>query len=74
MATSAPGLSKTALVQSELSVSDTLLDIVERSIHSSRSEWLFFRELRVGTARRNGNVQRLAVRGGSQKTVFIENV
>jgi hypothetical protein len=36
-----------------------LLDIVERSMHASRSEWLFFRELRVGTGRRNGNVQRL---------------
>jgi hypothetical protein len=35
-----------------------LLDIVERSMHSSRSEWLFFRELRVGTGRRTGNVQR----------------
>jgi len=28
-------------------------------MHASRSEWLFFRELRVGTGRRNGNVQRL---------------
>ena len=36
-----------------------LLDIVERCMHASRSEWLFFRELRVGTGRRNGNVQRL---------------
>ena len=32
---------------------------MERAIHASRSEWLFFRELRVGTGRRNGNVQRL---------------
>jgi hypothetical protein len=36
-----------------------LLSIVERSLHSSRGEWLFFRELRVGTGRRNGNLQRL---------------
>jgi len=36
-----------------------LLDILERCVHSSRSEWLFFRELRVGTSRRNGNIQRL---------------
>jgi len=43
----------------ELRQADTLLDIVERSMHASRSEWLFLRELRVGTARRNGNVQRL---------------
>jgi hypothetical protein len=28
-------------------------------MHAYRSEWLFFRELRVGTGRRNGNVQRL---------------
>jgi hypothetical protein len=36
-----------------------LIDIVERALHASRSEWLFFRELRVGTGRRNGNIQRL---------------
>ena len=36
-----------------------LLDILERSLHAAGSEWLFFRELRVGTGRRNGNVQRL---------------
>ncbi len=29
-----------------------LLDIVERAMHASRSEWLFFRELRVGTGQR----------------------
>lgn len=36
-----------------------LLDIVERAMHAGRSEWLFLRELRVGTGRRNGNAQRL---------------
>jgi len=36
-----------------------LLDILEHSLHAAASEWLFFRELRVGTGRRNGNVQRL---------------
>ena len=36
-----------------------LIDVVHRSMHASRSEWLFFRELRVGTSRRNGNAQRL---------------
>lgn len=36
-----------------------LLDIVERAMHGGRSEWLFLRELRVGTGRRNGNAQRL---------------
>jgi hypothetical protein len=35
-----------------------LLDIVERAMHATRPEWLFFRELRVGTSRRNVNVQR----------------
>jgi hypothetical protein len=47
------------LVGMERSTITVLLDIVERSMHASRSEWLFFRELRVGTGRRNGNVQRL---------------
>jgi hypothetical protein len=36
-----------------------LVEIVERAMHSSASEWLFFRELRVGTGRQNGGVQRL---------------
>src|SRR6267378_4150853 len=36
-----------------------LLDIVERAIHTSHSEWLFLRELRVGTGRRNSSAQRL---------------
>jgi hypothetical protein len=36
-----------------------LLDLVERALHAQRSEWLFFRELRVGTGRRNGSLQRL---------------
>ena len=36
-----------------------LLDILERSLHASKSEWLFLRELRVGTGRRNSSAQRL---------------
>ena len=37
-----------------------LLDIVERSLHANKSEWLFLRELRVGSGRRrNGSLQRL---------------
>jgi hypothetical protein len=36
-----------------------LVDIVERALHGSRSEWLFFRELRAGTGRQNGGAQRL---------------
>lgn len=36
-----------------------LLDIVEHAMHASRSEWLFLRELKLGTGWRNGNLQRL---------------
>lgn len=36
-----------------------LLDIVERGMHASRVEWVFLRELRVGTGRRNGDLQRV---------------
>jgi hypothetical protein len=36
-----------------------LVEIIERAIHASPSEWLFFRELRVGIGRRNGGAQRL---------------
>lgn len=36
-----------------------LLKIVERALHAAPAEWLFFHELRVGTGRRNGNLQRL---------------
>jgi hypothetical protein len=36
-----------------------LLDILERSFHASKSQWLFLRELRVGTGRRNSSAQRL---------------
>ena len=36
-----------------------LLDILERAVHASKSEWLFLRELRVGTGRRNNSAQRL---------------
>ena len=36
-----------------------LIQIVERAIHSSASEWLFLRELRVGTGRQNNGAQRL---------------
>jgi hypothetical protein len=36
-----------------------LIEIVERAMHPSPSEWLFLRELRVGTGRQNGGAQRL---------------
>jgi hypothetical protein len=37
----------------------SLVEIVERAMHPSASEWLFLRELRVGTGRQNGGAQRL---------------
>jgi hypothetical protein len=36
-----------------------LIDIVERAMHPAVSEWLFLRELRLGTGRQNGGVLRL---------------
>ncbi len=36
-----------------------LIDIVERAMHVSPAEWLFLRELRVGTGRHNAGAQRL---------------
>jgi hypothetical protein len=36
-----------------------ILDILERALHASPTEWLFFRELRVGTGVRNSAAQRL---------------
>ena len=36
-----------------------LIEIVGRAMHPSASVWLFLRELRVGTGRRNGRAPRL---------------
>jgi hypothetical protein len=36
-----------------------LIEIVRCALHSPASEWLFLRELRVGTGRQNGGSQRL---------------
>lgn len=36
-----------------------LLDVLERVLHTSRSEWMFLRELRVGTGHRSSSAQRL---------------
>ena len=36
-----------------------ILDIVEGSLHSRKSEWLFLRELRIGTGHRDHSPQRL---------------
>lgn len=36
-----------------------VLDILEQALHASRPEWIFLRELRVGTGHRNSSAQRL---------------
>jgi hypothetical protein len=36
-----------------------MLDVLECCLHSSRSEWLFLRELRIGVGHRNHSLQRL---------------
>jgi hypothetical protein len=36
-----------------------ILDIVHAALHANQSEWVFLRELRVGTGRRNTSMQRL---------------
>ena len=36
-----------------------LLDVVQTCLHAKLSEWIFLRELRVGTGFRNGAAQRL---------------
>ncbi len=38
---------------------EALIDIIEHALHASPAEWLFLRELRVGTGRRNSGAQRL---------------
>jgi hypothetical protein len=43
----------------EALTASVLLDTLERAIHASKSEWLFLRELRVGTGHRGHALQRL---------------
>jgi hypothetical protein len=38
---------------------DSMLNIVEASLHFSKSEWVFLRELRIGTGRNRHSLQRL---------------
>jgi hypothetical protein len=52
----APGI---APAESLIPSATSMLNIVERALHPSRSEWLFLRELRVGTGMRSGSLQRL---------------
>lgn len=50
---------ETGLVSSPKISAATLLAILQARLHASESEWLFLRELKVGTGRRNGSIQRL---------------
>src|SRR5213083_782820 len=58
MAVSAVSLTPQSLA-AEPRLTTDLLDVVERVMHASPAEWAFFRELRVGTGRRNGDLQRM---------------
>ncbi len=51
-------LSGAAFLHPKLSA-PALLGILHRCLHASEAEWIFFRELKVGTGRRNGSIQRL---------------
>ena len=60
MAASAPAGPKDAEpITAVTAAAAKLLDILENALHASKSEWLFLRELRVGTGHRNGSAQRL---------------
>ncbi|HYP07031.1 MAG TPA: hypothetical protein VER03_12440 [Bryobacteraceae bacterium] len=48
-----------SLTPAEACTAADLLNIIEAGMHGSRSEWLFLRELRVGTSRRSGDMQRV---------------
>ena len=56
----APAVSDLAVALTKRAVDATaLIDIVESACHCAASEWLFFRELRVGTGRGSASAQRL---------------
>ncbi len=62
----APNLESVSIPHSEQRVdqpaelaSTTLLDVIHACLHARASEWIFFRELRVGTGFRNNAAQRL---------------
>lgn len=57
-ACSRPGTFK-EVEAAELISATTLLDILESGLHASASEWIFLRELRLGTGHRNNFAQRL---------------
>src|SRR5580693_1965856 len=53
----APAASSPKPVVESGAAGQRLLDILERALHGSRSEWLFLSELRVGTGRRSSSGQ-----------------
>ena len=50
---------ETSLPASDVRASTILLDVVQTCCHSRSSEWIFLRELRVGTGFQNSAAQRL---------------
>ena len=52
-------LDQTINIESGQIASTVLLDVVERCLHRSTSEWIFLRELRVGTGFHGNAAQRL---------------
>ena len=52
-------MSAAGIIDCQTYSAPALLDVLERLAHSSQSEWLFLRELRVGTGHRNSSSQRL---------------
>jgi hypothetical protein len=55
----APSTQREKIVHMSAPTATNLLDILERSLHQSETEWLFLRELRVGTGRLASSNQRL---------------
>lgn len=43
----------------ERATAATMLDILQNALHSGKNEWLFLRELRIGTGHRHHEMQRL---------------
>ncbi len=48
-----------SLTESDDKSARALLDTLERLVHASKTEWMFLRELRVGTGFRNRSSQRV---------------
>ncbi len=59
MALAAPSVAYSAETPAQNLLPETLLDILRRVFHARRSEWIFLRELRVGTGHSHKFAQRL---------------